>query len=180
MPRDHHGVDGAGGNDVMCNQTKRRAAAAALLASLALLFSLAGPVAASDQVPFRGSLDGTVTVTPLAPPMASVLITGTGDATQLGRFTVEVPHLVNQATRVGVGSYLFTAANGDTLTADFRGQAALVAPGVLSVTETAVIIGGTGRFAGATGEFTAERTFVLASGVTSGSLSGTISSPGVR
>ena len=164
----------------MCNQTKRRAAAAALLASLALLFSLAGPVAASDQVPFRGSLDGTVTVTPLAPPMASVLITGTGDATQLGRFTVEVPHLVNQATRVGVGSYLFTAANGDTLTADFRGQAALVAPGVLSVTETAVITGGTGRFAGATGEFTAERTFVLASGVTSGSLSGTISSPGVR
>jgi hypothetical protein len=164
----------------MFNQTKRRAAAAALLASLALLFSLAGPVAASDQVPFRGSLDGTATVTPLAPPMASVLITGTGEATQLGRFTVDVPHLVNQATRVGAGSYRFTAANGDTLTADFSGQATPVAPGVLSITETAVITGGTGRFAGATGEFTAERTFFLASGVVRGSLSGTISSPGVR
>jgi hypothetical protein len=145
---------------------------------LVLALSLAAPVAAADQVPFRGSLSGTVTVTPLVPPLASVLIEGTGDAAQLGRFTVEVPHLVNQATRIGVGTYVFTAANGDTLNADFSGQATLVAPGVLSVVENGVITGGTGRFAGATGTFVAERTFFIATGWTTGSFAGTISSPG--
>jgi hypothetical protein len=149
-----------------------------LVAVIALVFTLAGPVAAADQVPFKGRLAGTVTVTPLDPPFASVLIEGTGNATQLGRFTLEVPHLVNQAIRVGEGSYLFTAANGDTLAADFTGQATLLAPGVLSTSETAVITGGTGRFAGATGSFTTERTFFMATGVTIGSFEGTISTPG--
>jgi hypothetical protein len=144
----------------------------------ALALSLAGPVAAGGQVPFRGSLDGTVTVTPLVPPLASVRIEGTGVATQLGSFTVEIPHLVNQATRVAVGSYLFTAANGNTLTADFTGQATLVAPGVLSIAETGVITGGTGRFAGATGRFTGDRTFFVATGLTTGTFTGTVSSPG--
>jgi hypothetical protein len=149
-----------------------------VVAVIAILFSLAGPVAASDQVPFHGRLDGTVTVTPLTPPMAAVLISGTGHATHLGRFTVEVPHLVNQATRMAAGSYVFTAANGDTLTADFSGQATLVAPGVLSVAETGIITGGTGRFAGATGQFSAQRTFFIATGVTTGTFTGTVSSPG--
>ena len=35
----------------------------------ALLLTLAGPVSAGDQVAFRGRLEGTVTVTPLAPPV---------------------------------------------------------------------------------------------------------------
>jgi hypothetical protein len=155
-----------------------RSRALSLIALVVLTLSLSGPVAGSDQVPFRGSLDGTVTVTPLVPPLASVQIEGTGIATQLGSFTVEIPHLANQATRVAVGSYLFTAANGDTLTADFTGQATLVAPGVLSIAETGVITGGTGRFAGATGSFTGARTFFLATGVTTGSFTGTVSSPG--
>jgi hypothetical protein len=149
-----------------------------LLVAVALLFSLAGPVSAGDQVPFKGSLSGTASVTPLDPPFASVVIVGTGNATQLGHFTVEIPHFVNQATRIGSGSYMFTAANGDILTADFTGQASLLAPGVLSVAETATITGGTGRFAGATGSFATERTFFLATGATTGSFEGTISSVG--
>lgn len=151
-----------------------------LLIAVALLFSLAGPVAAGDQVPLRGSLAGTATVTPLDPPFASVLIEGTGHATHLGRFTVDIPHHVNQATRIGEGTYVFTAANGDTLTADFSGQATLVAPGVLSVAETGLFTGGTGRFEGATGTFAAERMFFVATGVTTGSFEGTVSSPGPR
>jgi hypothetical protein len=149
-----------------------------LLIAVALLFSLAGAAAAGDQVPFKGSLAGTATVTPLDPPFASVVIVGTGNATQLGHFTVEIPHFVNQATRIGSGSYLFTAANGDTLTADFSGLATLIVPGVLSVAETGTITGGTGRFAGATGTFATERTFIVATGVTTGSFEGTISSVG--
>jgi hypothetical protein len=152
----------------------------AALVAFALVLTLAGPVAAGTQVPFKGSLSGTVTVTPLSPPIASVLIEATGNAAQLGRFTLEIPHTVNQAIRVGEGTYEFTAANGDTLTADFTGTATLVAPGVLSTSETATITGGTGRFEGATGSFTAERTFFVATGTTTGSFEGTISSPGVR
>src|SRR5205823_1279064 len=47
--------------------------------------------------PFRGTLEGAVTVTPLEPPFANVFIAATGHATHLGRFTVDVPHLVNFA-----------------------------------------------------------------------------------
>jgi hypothetical protein len=143
-----------------------------------LVLALAGPVAADDQLPFRGRLEGTVTVTPLDPPMASVLIEASGNASLLGHFTLEVPHLVNQALRLGTGSYVFTAANGDTLTAEFTGLATVVAPGVLTTSETATITGGTGRFADASGSFTAERTFYVATGVTIGSFEGSISSPG--
>jgi hypothetical protein len=150
---------------------------AAVIAA-ALMLCLAGPASAGDQVPFRGSLSGMATVTPLTPPNASVLIEGSGVAAQLGRFTLEVPHLVNQATRVAVGTYVFTAANGDTLTASFTGLATLVGPGVLSVSETATISGGTGRFAGASGNFSTERTFNVATGQTTGTFQGWISTPG--
>ena len=150
----------------------------ALVTALTLLVAVAAPVAASDQVTFKGRLAGTVTVMPLTPPLASVLIEATGTATGLGSFSVEVPHLVNQATRIGAGSYIFTAANGDTLTAEFTGLATLVQPTVLTTHEMATITGGTGRFAGATGSFTIDRTFFLVTGETIGSFEGTISPPG--
>lgn len=139
---------------------------------------LVGRGAADKEVPFKGSLEGVVTITPLAPPLASVLINGAGNATHLGRFTVRIPHLVNMVTRTATGSYEFTAANGDTLTADFTGQATPATPGVLSIAETATITGGTGRFAGATGSFTGKRLFNTATLMTTGSFEGTLSSPG--
>jgi hypothetical protein len=149
-----------------------------LVAIAALVLALAGPAAANDTVTFKGRLSGTVTVTPLDPPIASVLIEATGNATMLGSFSLEVPHTVNQAIRVGEGTYNFTAANGDMLTATFSGLATLVAPGVLTTHESAVITGGTGRFEGASGSFIADRTFYIASGETVGSFAGTISIPG--
>lgn len=166
--------------NMLKSRTFGKAAARMVTATMAtaLVLSLAGPVAAGDEVPFKGRLDGTVTVTPIDPPIASVLIEATGNATYLGRFTLEVPQIVNQALRVGSGEYVFTAANGDTLTADFTGTGTLVAPGVLSTLETATITGGTGRFAGATGSFVVERTFFIAAGVTTGSFEGTISAVG--
>jgi len=153
-------------------------AAAALGASDGNASNLAAHAAEEKEVRFKGSLEGTVTVTPLTPPFVSVLIQASGQATHLGRFTVEIPHTVNQALRMASGTWLFTAANGDTLTAEFTGVATLTAPGVLSTTETATITGGTGRFAGATGSFTAERVFTMATSTTTGSFEGTISSPG--
>ena len=154
---------------------KRYSSAAGLaLATLAVL-GLSGPVTAGEQAPFKGSLEGDVTITPLVPPFVSVLVEATGRATHLGKFTLEIPHVVNRAKGTAVGSYEFTAANGDTLTADFTGKAMPSAtPGVLAIVETATITGGTGRFAGATGSFTTKRLFDTAAGETAGSLEGTI------
>jgi hypothetical protein len=157
---------------------KRYRCAASLALAVVTVLGLAGPAAAGEQVPFRGTLEGEVTRTP-APPFVLVDVDATGNATQLGRFTLDIPHVVDIATRMAVGSYQFTAANGDTLYAEFAGQAMPTdVPGVLYIEETATITGGTGRFAGATGSFVAERWYDTVAGTTSGSFDGTISSPG--
>jgi len=142
---------------------------------------LAGPVAAGEQVPFQGRLEGDVTHTPLTPPFDSVYVDATGNATHLGQFTLDIPHVVNRTDRTAVGSYEFTAANGDTVYAEFTGLATpTMIDGVfyLYIVEIATIEGGTGRFAGATGAFICERLYDPAAGTTTGYFEGTISSPG--
>ena len=142
------------------------------------MLCLAGPVSAGDQVPFRGSMSGTATITPISPPIVSVLLETSGTASQLGRFTLEAPHIVNQGTLTAEGTYVFTAADGSTLTASLSGSASLVAPGQLAIAETGTITGGTGRFEGATGSFSTDRTFFPATGQTHGTFQGWISTPG--
>ena len=134
------------------------------------------PTPAAATVPFKGTLEGSQTTTPLEPPLAFSVVSATGTATLLGRFTLEIPHTVNFATATGDGTYTFTAANGDTLTADFTGEAQ-VGP-IISIVEHATITGGTGRFAGAAGTFTAHRLYDPVNGTTTGSFDGTISAPG--
>ena len=157
---------------------KRYSSAAGLALALAAVLGLAGPAAAGDQVPFKGSLEGDVAVTPLTPPYLRVDVDATGNATHLGQFTLAIPHIVNAANGTAIGSYEFTAANGDTVFAEFTGIATPTSvPGVLYIEETATITGGTGRFAGATGSFLSERWFDTVNLTTSGSFEGTISSP---
>ena len=158
---------------------KRSSSAAGLVLAVVTVLGLAGPAAAGDQVPFKGSLEGDITHTPVDAQTDFVLVEATGTATQLGQFGVTVPHFVDTPTRTAAGDYEFTAANGDTLTAQFTGQASPTAtPGVISIVETATITGGTGRFAGATGSFIAERLYDRVAGTTIGSFEGTLSSPG--
>jgi hypothetical protein len=126
------------------------------------------------DVPLRGQFDGTVTVTPLDPPFGQVNVSGAGQATQLGRFTIEIPHVVNFATSTATGTMTLTAANGDTLTASFTGQAQAAGP-LVTIVETATITGGSGRFADASGSFTLSRLFDRSAGTTHGTLEGTIS-----
>jgi hypothetical protein len=157
----------------------RRSFAAGLALAVLGLVSFARPAAAGDQVPFRGQFDGKVTATPVNPPIFAILVEGAGHASQLGRFTVSVPHLVDRSTRLASGTYEFTAANGDRLTAEFTGQSFPTdTPGVLYIVEHATITGGTGRFDGATGTFTVERLFDPVAGMTTGSFQGTISAVG--
>src|SRR5690242_8232247 len=98
-----------------------RCGAGPALAVVAVL-GLTGPATAGEQVPFKGRLEGDVTRT-VAPPVVLVDIEATGNATHLGKFTLDVPHVVDPVTRQAVGVYEFTAANGDRLYAEFTGQA---------------------------------------------------------
>jgi hypothetical protein len=148
---------------------------------LLAVLALAGPAAAKGrekQVPFRGSLEGTATVAPLAPPFVAVDIEGSGHATQLGHFEVSIPHVTNRSNGTAEGTYEFTAANGDTLTAHFTSQVTPTdVPGVVSVAVTATITGGTGRFEGATGSFVGDRLVDMRNGTVTESFDGTISTP---
>lgn len=154
----------------------RDSSAARLALAVLAAVSLAGPAAAGEQVPFKGRLEGGVTVKG-ATPILSVLVDGAGTATHLGPFTVDIPHLVDVETRAAIGTYEFTAGNGDKVYAEFTGTATPTAiPGVLDIEETATITGGTGGFAGAAGSFTIERLYDTLAGTTTGSFAGTISS----
>ena len=149
-----------------------------LAMAVVCVLSLVGHLAASEPVPFKGVLDGDVTHEAVDEQTDGVLVDATGTATHLGAFSVLVPHLVDLPTRTAAGDYEFTAANGDKLVASFTGQATPTAtPGVIAIVETATIDPdrSTGRFAGATGSFVAQRLFDRIAGTTVGSFTGTIS-----
>ena len=81
----------------------------------------AASAATGHDLPFKGTLEGAYT---LAFPNATTLVvsgSGTGKATQLGQFTFSYDEVVNLTTGVGTGTYELTAANGDTLSADWIG-----------------------------------------------------------
>ena len=145
----------------------------------AILVMCTHNVAKGQQVPFKGRLAGEFTISDTF-PIATVSANLTGNATHLGRFTLSLPHEVNVADNPvsSTGTFVFIAANGDQVSGTFTGLIDSGAPPVIHVTETATITGGTGRFAGATGGFTFSRSVNLVDLTTSGSFSGTISSPG--
>jgi hypothetical protein len=127
------------------------------------------------SLPFKGSFDGTQTVTPGTPPFASVEMQAEGAGTQLGRFEIALPHTVNFATASASGTCTIVASDGSRIVASFTGQAQL-GP-VVTIVEQATITGGTGRFADASGTFTINRTFDPATGATTGSFEGTLELP---
>src|SRR5437867_3217642 len=108
---------------MFCFVIARRIAIA--LAVVVAVLVLTGPVTAGDLVPFKGSLAGDVTHTPVDDQTDYVVVEATGTATQLGRFTLDIPHYVNRPTRTAAGNYEFTAANGDMVFAEFTGVAML-------------------------------------------------------
>jgi hypothetical protein len=76
-----------------------------------------------------------------------------GFATLLGQFTGHLFERVDITTRTYTGTGVFTTANGDTISTEYDGQ---VTPpdenGRVFFFEDHVVVGGTGRFATATGE----------------------------
>ena len=104
--------------------------------------------------------------------------TGVGNATHLGLFTYELQAAVSLPSLAATASATLVAANGDMIFGEGAGQGTPTGtPGIVSIVETYTITGGTGRFAGATGNFTVERLLDRATLVSSGTISGTIVLP---
>ena len=132
--------------------------------------------------PFQGNLEGTYSGSGV-PPIITVHVLATGTASHLGRFTLDSTHDVDFRDFSGVGGAVLQAANGDTLTTTLLGRAEPQGTsGIFRIIETYTITGGTGRFAGASGEFVVDRLSLPGaagpdSGTTSGSFEGTLSLP---
>ena len=133
--------------------------------------------AAERQLLFKGSLQAVETHV-VTFPTFTLDATGSGNATQLGLFTMSFQGQVYIPTLAGTTSATLVAADGSRLFADGLGQGTPTEnPNVVSIVEMYTITGGTGRFAGATGSFTVKRLIDRATGVSTGTINGTIVIP---
>ena len=147
------------------------------VAAIALTAVIAIPAAAQQQqLPFKGAFHGKDAVTP-----QTITTTGTGSATHMEVFSLTQE--LSLATLIGTAHWV--AANGDSLDSTFVASADFSTQplGYITVTEIHKITGGTGRFAGAQGDFILERIHIVtpsADGthITFGSFHGTITRPG--
>ena len=145
---------------------------------VALWAGAVAPGLAAD-VPFKGVFSGqAISAEPTDDPGVLLITTvGDGNATQLGDFTIVSPHLADLFTLEVEGTQIFTAANGDTLTASFTGQFSLTDGGLLAASIDCTITGGTGRFAGAGGGYTFDIVFDPATLTSLSVIDGTIVLP---
>jgi hypothetical protein len=156
----------------------------ALAAVLAAL-TMSAPATAREQVPFKGQSSGVATTVGFDPVAGIVYVHGeaTGTATHLGYFTftgnVEIHLSAGNPFGIVLGTATITAANGDKLFLTSGGVGIDTTHGLGTFT----VVGGTGRFQGATGTYQQIITFA-ATGIVEGSiaytevLEGTISSGG--
>jgi hypothetical protein len=142
---------------------------------------------ASVTLAIRGRVQGDADPPVFEPPpspyfTAHLLIPG--EASHVGRFTYDLSHRVNLNTLEGTGTAVFTfpkerpsqAKQDDRLMTTVEGTATPAGgPTAFTVVETHKVTGGTGRFAGASGEFTITRAVDFTDPFTSGEIVGWIS-----
>jgi hypothetical protein len=130
---------------------------------------------AGTELPFQGSFTLKSHST-FEPPITLVIIgTEEGTATHLGRFTAASEDRVNTTNNTASGTFDFTAADGDRLWTTTVGvEDEFVPPNVSKVTAAATIVGGTGRFTGASGHLTIHSTQIIDFATNSATGSGTI------
>jgi len=146
-------------------------------ASAALSKSVAAQ--AAGALPIKGHCELTFNPPPLPlPPVHRQIDTGTCWFSHLGKTALQGVQDINFAAGTQSGTRTFTAANGDVLRATHAGTSGPGGPGLVRFVTTITIVGGTGRFANATGIFTVRRVLNQATGLTTGSFEGTVSSPG--
>ncbi len=131
-----------------------------LLACFATVFiSAPTPAAASERVPFNGTLSGYIeTQEPVDQCTIHAHAVIFGNATHLGAFTGTGEFYQNfcedPPNITYTGSFHWFAANGDELSGTFDGYLSPTGtPGVYDNHENADVTGGTGRFASASGHW---------------------------
>jgi hypothetical protein len=137
-----------------------------------------------DLVPFKATSTSTADafVIPTEPPIVIQRITGSGEASPLGAYTI-AQHAVLQLNADGsplsfAGSYANSAANGDALFGTYSGLfRPSGTPGVVAFDGAFLITGGRGRFAGATGGGVARGEVDPATGKATLTLDGVVSRP---
>jgi hypothetical protein len=136
---------------------KQRVNGSIALGVLLAAVSLCGTANAGERVPFKGRSTAVVTTVGFDPVEGVVYtrVTGNGEATLLGHFSVVADAKVYLATGIVVGTWTLTAANGDMLIANLVGYGVDPTHGLGVFT----IVAGTGRFLGATGSYQQNTTF---------------------
>jgi hypothetical protein len=132
---------------------------------------------AKEQLLLQGSLEA-VENNEIEGPIIYVHGRGSVNTTELNSCTVRFEGIVhNDENGVGTGILIahYAAPNGDGFFAEASGRGAPTSTlGVNCIVEKFKITGGTGRFAGISGSFIVERLLTLATGTSSGTVSGTI------
>ena len=152
-----------------------------LMTAIFLTVALVSSAVEAGVIRINGTIAGSESDAPFPDPAEGFYVNGsvTSTDTQLGPITefytapvaFAFPEDDTGASRLIVGD----AANGDSILACFLGiNSGLCANGDLRHVDPWTIIGGTGRYAGARGSFTTDQCSNLATGETSGTISGTI------
>jgi hypothetical protein len=134
-----------------------------LIASLVLAAPLGFvglmPASAASQIPFKGQFAGSFTF----PDQMDILLAGTGTAPFLGQATssghivIVGPSTCTNGFAVQDTETLTSTDEGDTITFSVTSQACPTAtPGVYEIKTPYTVTSGTGQFAGATGQGTAD------------------------
>ena len=140
---------------------KQRLNAFGTVAAVLAALVLSVPATAGENVPFKARSGGVITNLGFDPVQNIVHLhqAGKGQATHLGSFTVDGNVEIDVTTGTTKATLVLTAANGDMLLLrgdDGHGTGPTTAAGTLA------IVGGTGRFQGATGLLQFIITFAIA------------------
>ena len=135
-----------------------------VVAVLAALTLSAPAMAAGTPVPFKARSSGVVTTVgiDLGAGLVHTHAAGQGQATHLGHFTQTGDVAADVVTGNVRGTWTLTAANGDMLFLEMTAYGIDPTHGVGTFT----VVGGTGRFEGATGSYEQIIVFVSEPGAT--------------
>ena len=155
---------------------------ASIALALILGSALIAPAAAGEQRPFQGRFTGSgIAVAPRCGPAALTLgFAVQGEMTHLGRVTGDGTNCTEFTLGTGAvpiwdGFVTLVAADGSTLLTTYEGGQGAPSAGYATFAHEHVIVGGTGRFDGASGELSVSGVLDLANVMVSGTVRGWIS-----
>jgi hypothetical protein len=157
-----------------------------LIRSITLAVAVAiltvAPTAAGDQRPVHGQFTGSGVATEqrCGPESLTLGFVVSGVTTHLGKLTGSGTNcteftLGSEAVPIWDGMITLEAADGSTLIATYVGEQGQPVDGVATFLHTDTIVGGTGRFDGAAGEWTVGGTIDFTDLTVSGTVTGWLS-----